>query len=63
MVKWWRDTLKYAFSGSDAQYFVRVTSNRQFSEFANDQGWRELVAALGQLGLDAKSGIVVSSGE
>ena len=63
LVKWWRDTLKYAFSGSDAQYFVRVTSNRQFSEFTHDQGWRELVAALAQLGLDAKGRIVVPSGE
>lgn len=50
-VKWWRDTLQYAFSGSDAQYFIRVTSNRPFEQFNGDPGWEELVEALGELGL------------
>lgn len=55
LVKWWRDTLKYAFSGSEAQYFVRVTSNRPFEELAQEPAWAELVEALGRLGLDAGS--------
>ncbi len=52
IVKWWRDTLEYAFSGSHAQYFVRVTSNRPFDELAQEDAWRELVAALAGLGLE-----------
>lgn len=51
LVKWWRDTLRYAFSGSEAQYFVRVTSNRPFEELAGDAGWEELLGALAKLGL------------
>ena len=50
-MKWWRDTLEYAFSGSEAQYFVRVTSDRPFEELKGDPGWDELVAALAKLGL------------
>jgi hypothetical protein len=53
-VKWWRDTLDYAFSGSEAQYFIRVTSNRPFEEFAREPAWAELVEALGKLGLESK---------
>lgn len=51
IVKWWRDTLDYAFAGSEAQYFVRLTSNRPFAEFTDDTGWQELIAALGRIGL------------
>jgi len=51
IVKWWRDTVDYAFSGSDAQYFVRLTSNRSFAELADDPAWRQLLAALGRIGL------------
>ena len=50
-VKWWRDTLEYAFSGSDAQYFIRLTSDRPFEELKGDPGWEELLAALAKLGL------------
>lgn len=53
-VKWWRDTLEYAFSGSKAQYFIRVTSNRPFDEFVREPAWAELVEALGKLGLAGK---------
>lgn len=55
LVKWWRDTLDYAFSGSEAQYFIRVTSNRPFEEFAGDPAWRELVGSLVLLGLEGKA--------
>jgi hypothetical protein len=48
---WWRDTVAYALSGSDAQYFIRVTSNRDFAELAGDPGWAQVVAALKELGL------------
>lgn len=54
LVKWWRDTLEYALSGSEAQYFIRVTSNRPFEEFARDPAWQQLVEALGKLGLESK---------
>ncbi|MEY2877947.1 MAG: hypothetical protein RLZZ15_327 [Verrucomicrobiota bacterium] len=51
LLKWWRDTLGYAMSGSEAQYFIRVSSNRPFSEFAAEPLWGEVVASLGKLGL------------
>ena len=54
LLKWWRDTLEYAFSGSEAQYFIRVTSNRPFEEFTREPGWQELVEALAKLGLEGK---------
>lgn len=54
LLKWWRDTLEYAFSGSEAQYFIRVTSNRPFDEFARESAWAELVEALAKLGLEGK---------
>lgn len=44
-VKWWRDTLQHAFSGSEAQDFIRVTSKRPFEEFARAPGWAELVGS------------------
>ena len=53
-VAWWRDTVAYALSGSDAQYFIRVTSNRDFSALAGDPGWAQVVAALSALGLAAQ---------
>ncbi len=53
-VKWWRDTLEYAFSGSEEQYFVRVTSDRPFEELKGDPGWEELLKALAKLGLEDK---------
>ena len=52
-VKWWRDTLRYAFSGGEAQYFIRLTSDRPFEELAGDPGWEELLGALAKLGLAA----------
>lgn len=51
LLKWWRDTIEYAFSGSEAQYFIRVTSNRPFAEFETEPAWRDIVQALGGLGL------------
>lgn len=52
--KWWRDTMSYAFSGSEAQYFIRVTSDRPFEELKGDPGWEGLVESLAKLGLDSK---------
>lgn len=54
LVKWWRDTLDYAYSGSEAQYFIRVTSNRPFEELKDEPAWQEILAALARLGLDRK---------
>lgn len=50
-LQWWRDTMKYAFSGSDAQYFIRLTSNRDFSELTADPGWSQLLGAVEGLGV------------
>lgn len=55
-IDWWRDTVAYATSGSDAQYFIRLTSNRPFEQLEGDPGWQEVLAALGKLGLAAKGG-------
>lgn len=49
-VKWWRDTVAYAFSGSDEQYFVRLTSNRPFAELKNEPAFGAVVTALAKLG-------------
>jgi len=56
IVRWWRDTVAYAFSGSDAQYFIRLTSDRPFAALAGDPGWEELLRALAQLGLGGAGG-------
>lgn len=50
-LQWWRDTMKYAFSGSDAQYFIRLTSNRDFTEFENDPAWQQLLKTVASLGV------------
>ena len=52
-LKWWRDTLHYAVKGSGAQYFIRVTSNRSFSELEADPGFAGVLRALARLGLSA----------
>lgn len=49
--KWLRDTLLYATLGSAEQYFVRLTSNRSFSELRGDPGFQEVLRALAGLGL------------
>ena len=54
LIKWWRDTLSYAFSGSDAQYFIRVTSNAPFEQLQNEPAWKELLTVLGELGLKTR---------
>lgn len=55
-MQWWRDTVKYAFSGSDAQYFIRVTSNRDFRELEGDPGWKQLLESVAELGLRRSAG-------
>lgn len=51
IAKWWRDTVTYAFAGSDEQYFVRITSNRPFEDLSSDPAWPRVVEALSALGL------------
>ena len=58
-LKWWRDTVKYSFSGSDAQYFIRLTSDRPFEELKGDPGWEELLGALAGLGLAERKAVSV----
>lgn len=54
IVQWWRDAISYALSGSQAQYFIRVTSTVPFERLAGEPGWHELLAALAELGLAAR---------
>lgn len=54
LVQWWRDAISYALAGSQAQYFIRVTSTVPFEKLAGDSGWNELLAALAELGLAAR---------
>jgi hypothetical protein len=51
LVKWWRDTVAYAFRGSDEQYFIRLTSDRLFEQLVGDPGFQEVLTAVGKLGL------------
>lgn len=53
-IKWWRDMLHYAWKGSAAQYFIRVTSDRPFEELQGDPGFEEVLGALAKLGLAAR---------
>lgn len=55
LVKWWSDTVRYAFSGSEEQYFIRLTSDRPFEEVWPDSGVQEVLVGLAKLGL-AKPG-------
>lgn len=50
----WRVSVKQALKGLPEQYFIRLTSNRDFETLAAEPGWTELVAALGRLGLDGE---------
>jgi hypothetical protein len=49
--RWWSDAARQIFKTPPEQYFIRVTSERSFTELAGDPGWEELVAALAKLGL------------
>ena len=51
--RWWRDAVSYALSGSQEQYFIRVSSTVPFERLASEAGWHELLAALAELGLAA----------
>jgi len=51
LVKWWRDTVAYAMSGSDAQYFIRITSNRPFQELVDDPAFFTVIGCVADLGL------------
>ncbi len=53
LVRWWRDAVSYALSGSEEQYFIRVTSTVPFERLAGEAGWHELLTALAKLGLAA----------
>jgi len=59
-IDWWRDTIHYAIKGSAEQYFIRLTSDRPFTEIENDSGFQKIVEALAELGLrpltETKSG-------
>lgn len=57
LIQWWRDAISYALSGSQAQYFIRVTSSVPFERLAGEAGWNELLAALAKLGLAARRDI------
>lgn len=54
---WWRDTVSYAFSGVDEQFFVRLTSNHDFQQLEHDPGWQQLIASLDRLGVGRTGGV------
>jgi hypothetical protein len=56
-IAWWRETVHYALKGSADQYFIRMSSNRPFEEIQDDPGVRQLMEALADLGLRARSDV------
>jgi hypothetical protein len=55
-VLWWKDALQQAMHGSREQHFVRVTSNRPFSELRGDPAFEALLRGLSDLGLRQTGG-------
>lgn len=55
--RWWRDAVVQMFRAPPEQYFIRLSSNRPFTEWESDPGFRELIAAMGRLGL-AEGGLL-----
>lgn len=53
IVDWWREAVRYALAGSQAQMFVRVTSSVPFERLRAEPGWKTLVESLASLGLAA----------
>jgi EpsI family protein len=53
LVQWWREAVAYALTGSQEQYFIRLTSTVPFERLAGEAGWHDLLAALAKLGLSA----------
>jgi len=51
--KWWRDVARQIFKAPAEQYFIRLSSDQPFERLADDPGFREVIAALGKLGLAA----------
>ena len=49
--KWWRDTVRYAFTGSAEQYFVRLSCNRPFEDVWNDPGFERVLASVAAVGV------------
>jgi hypothetical protein len=49
--KWWRDAAKQIFRDPPEQYFIRLSSDRPFEELAGDLGFREVVEAVGAVGI------------
>lgn len=60
-LKWWRDSLSYALKGSQAQYFIRITSQEPIESFVTDPGFGEIVHKLAELGLtpDVAPGLAI----
>jgi len=54
VLRWWSDMLRYAFTGSQEQFFIRLTSTRPFEELRGDAGFEAVVAALARLGLSSR---------
>ena len=52
--RWWRDAATQIFKAPPEQYFIRVTSDIPFEKLQADPAWRELLRALGHLGLESK---------
>lgn len=48
---WWRDAAKQFFRSPPEQYFIRLSSERPFSEWRDDPAFQAVVSALAELGL------------
>jgi hypothetical protein len=53
--RWWRDAARQIFKAPAEQYFIRLTSDRPFSELREDPAFVALVRSLGQLGLQDRA--------
>lgn len=52
-VQWWRGVVQEALQGRREQYFVRVSGTVPLEQLAEDAGFRAVMAALADLGLEA----------
>lgn len=53
---WWKRARDRAQEGSPTQYFIRLVTNRNFEELAQEDAWRAVIAKLELLGLREAGG-------
>lgn len=47
----WQDIFRYGLNQRQEQFFIRVSSNRPFEEFWHDEGFRQIMSDIADLGL------------